>query len=174
VKRPTSVTVFGVLNLVFGFLGICGVAAGALSFAIPQNPDMPNPVMEIMATNVVYSTFTKVSLGCSAIATLVLIAAGIGLLGMKPWGRMASIGYGIYAIVMGLVGLVINAVYVSMPLMQQASEMQGPEAAGAIGGAIGGVVGGCIGLVYPALLLFFMTRPNVVQAFEQPQGELTI
>jgi hypothetical protein len=162
------------LNLVFGFLGICGVAAGAVSFALPQNPDIPNPVMEIMQTNAVYATFTKVNLGCSAVATLVLIAAGIGLLGMKPWGRMASIGYGIYAIVMGIVGLMVNAVYVSMPLMQQASEMQGPEAAGFIGGAVGGVVGGCIGLAYPILLLFFMTRPKVVEAFEQTAGEPTI
>jgi hypothetical protein len=57
-----------------------------------------------------------------------------------------------------------------MPLLQQASEMSGPEQAGVMGGAIGGVMGGCFGLIYPILLLFFMMRPNVVAAF-QPQVE---
>ena len=35
-----------------------------------------------------------------------------------------------------------------------------------MGAAIGGVMGGCFGLVYPILLLVFMTRPQVVAAFK--------
>jgi hypothetical protein len=35
----------------------------------------------------------------------------------------------------------------------------------AIGGAVGGVMGGCFGMIYPILLLIFMTRPKVVAAF---------
>ena len=52
------------------------------------------------------------------------------------------------------------------PLMERANAAGGgPEQAGAIGGIIGGAFGGCIGLIYPVLLLIFMMRPNVVQAF---------
>jgi hypothetical protein len=84
---------------------------------------------------------------------------------MKPWARKLSIAYAIYALVFGVVGIVVNFLFVVRPMLEQAQGRQGPEAAGAIGGAFGGTIGGCFGLVYPILLLIFMTRPNVVAAF---------
>lgn len=56
------------------------------------------------------------------------------------------------------------------PMLEEASRKQGPEAAAAIGGAIGGTVGGCFGLIYPILLLIFMTRPKLVAAFNPPDA----
>jgi len=49
--------------------------------------------------------------------------------------------------------------------MEQADMARGPERAGAMGGVLGGVFGGCFGLIYPIILLIFMMRSNVVQAF---------
>ena len=36
-QRPTSVTVFGILNLVFAALGLCGIAFGVMGLAVMAN-----------------------------------------------------------------------------------------------------------------------------------------
>jgi hypothetical protein len=100
------------------------------------------------------------------VATIVLIVAGVGLLQSKAWARAASVWYGVYAIVLGIVGFIVNAVFLFGPLLAMAKQETGPAAAGAIGGIAGGVFGGCIGLVYPTLVLIFMTRPHVVAWFD--------
>ena len=61
---------------------------------------------------------------------------------------------------MGMVGMVVNYFLLMRPLLEQAQQMHGPAAAAAIGGAVGGTIGGCFGLIYPILLLVFMTRTN--------------
>jgi hypothetical protein len=113
----------------------------------------------------------KLSIALGAVVCVVLLAAGIGLLRLRPWARMASIIYAIYAILMGLVGMVVNYYFLVQPMLAQAQQKQGAEAAGAIGGAIGGCIGGCFGLIYPILLLIFMTRANVVAAFRPTSGQ---
>ncbi len=160
--KPTSVTVFGVLNIAFGLMGLCGVAFSSVIFFIPADAAGPNPILQLMEEYPLYRTFMMVSVGLGLIATLVLIVAGIGLMQFKAYGRLLSLGYAFYAIVSGLVGTVVNFVFVVMPLMEKLGD--GPEAAGAMGGMIGGTIGGLIGLIYPGLLIYFMTRPNVVQA----------
>jgi hypothetical protein len=166
--RPTSVTVFGVLNLVFAALGLCGLCFGVIPLlamqSIPNQP--PNPVLELLQENQAYYVFTIVSMALGFVATVALGLAGYGLLNMRPWGRHLSIVYAVYAIIAGIVGMIANWIWLIGPLMEQAGAAgAGPEQAGAVGGAVGGMFGGCIGMIYPVLLLIFMTRPNVVQAF---------
>ena len=164
--RPASVTVFGILNLVFGVLGLCGTAGSvAVLFFMPQNPNVRNPVMDLMANSPVYRLFNQVVIGLGFVAAIVLIVAGIGLLQTKPWGRTLSIGYSVYAILSGIVGLVMSFAFLVKPLMDQANAAGGgPEQAAAIGGMFGGLFGGCIGMVYPIVLLIFMCRRNVAEA----------
>jgi hypothetical protein len=165
--RPTSVTVFGILNLVFGLLGLCGTAVSSAVFFMPQNPNMRNPVLDLMAANPVYRLFTFVSMGLGVIAAFVLIVAGIGLLQTKSFGRTLSIGYSIYAILSGIVGMAFSFMFLIVPLLRQAEAARaGPEQAGAIGGMIGGLFGGCVGLAYPIVLLIFMCRRNVAEALK--------
>jgi hypothetical protein len=170
--RPTSVTVFGILNLVFAGLGLCGLCFGLIPIigmeAMPNQP--PNPVIELMKENQAYYVFTVVTMALGFVATVVLGLAGFGLLKMRVWGRQLSVVYALYAIIAGIVGMIANWFWLVGPLMEQANAAgAGPERAGAIGGVIGGAFGGCIGLIYPVLLLIFMMRPNVVQAFRDQQ-----
>jgi uncharacterized membrane protein len=161
-KRPTAVTVFGVLNLVFGGLGLLCTPLSAIGLFLPVQPE--NPMSRIFEENPGYRLYLIVSAGVGILAALVLIAAGIGLLKMKPWARLTAIGYSIYGIVTGVVGIIVSAIFLFEPLMIQARS-QGPEAFAAIMGLTGGMAGGCFGLVYPILLLIFMTRPKVRNAF---------
>ncbi len=163
-KRPASVTTFGILNIVFAGIGMLGVAATVAMLS--GRGGAANPVLTLMRDNSAYAAWTKISLPLGILSCVALMAAGIGLLWLKPWGRKLSIGYAIYAILFGILGTVINFMFLIRPMLEEAARnKQGPEAASAIGGAIGGGVGGCLGIVYPILLLIFMTRPKLVAAF---------
>jgi hypothetical protein len=167
-QRSTVVTVFGILNIIFAALGLFGLVASVMVFTATGSSSN-NPVIQTIHNNPSYAAWLKISLVLGMGASAALLAAGIGLLNLKPWARTLSIIYAIYAIVNVLVGGVANYIFLIQPMMQQAQQKQGPEAAGAIGGAVGGMFGTCFGLVYPVLLLIFMLRPKVVAAF-RPSG----
>jgi len=93
---------------------------------------------------------------------------------LKSWAHKLSIGYAIYSIVFGLIGVVASFLWVFRPLLEKAGEQRGPEAAAAIGGALGGTIGGCFGLIYPVLLLVFMLRPHIKAAFCPPPANAVL
>lgn len=172
--RPTSITVLGILNIVFGAMGVLGMCFATLPFWLlaSNGPSMPpNPVLDIMRESQGYRIFLIVSIALGIVAAIALLSAGIGLLKMRPWGRQLSIVYGVYAIFSAIAGVVANSVWVFGPLMQKAAGSSGPEAAGAMGGMLGGTVGGCFGLIYPIVLLVFMFRPNVVESLRSNSVE---
>jgi hypothetical protein len=165
-QRPTTVTVFGILNIVFAALGVFGMIATIALFYLPA--DSNNPVIKLIHENPAYAAWIKACIPLGLLSCAVLLAAGIGLLRLKSWARTLSIAYAIYALVFGIVGMVVNFIFVTQPMIDQAHQQQGPEAGGAMGAAIGGSIGGCFGLIYPVLLLIFMLRPTVVAAFRPP------
>jgi hypothetical protein len=174
-KRPTSVTVFGVLNIVFAIFGLFALIVSVMLFL--PHADIKNPVIQLIHDNPAYAAWMHASMALGLLAAAAKLAAGIGLLKLRPWARQLSIIYAIYAMVMVVVGTVVNYFFLLRPMLEQAHQKQGPEAVGAMAGAIGGTIGGCFGLIYPILLLVFMVRPNVVAAFsgsippgEQPAG----
>jgi hypothetical protein len=162
-KRPPSINVFGILNIVFAGWGAVGLLGSAVMLFASH--DFNNPVIKIMHDNPGYATWVKISFLLGIPSCAVLAAAGIGLLFLKPWARILSIVYAVYAIFFGIVGTAFNAIFLLLPMLHQAREQNGPAAAGAIAGAIGGLLGGCLGVIYPVLLLIFMTRPKIAAAF---------
>ena len=165
-QRPAAVNTFGILNIVFAALAVFGTIASLAVFSMTDASN--NPLVKVLRDNPAYGAWLKFTIVLGLVAAAVLLAAGIGLLRLQPWGRKVSIGYAIYAILFSLLNTVISFLFVLRPLLAEAAQKQGPEAAGAIGGVIGGSVGSCFGLIYPILLLIFMTRPKVVAAFERP------
>jgi hypothetical protein len=162
-SRPTVITVLGILNIVFAVFGLLGMIATIALLSAGANSN--NPVVNMMRENAAFATWMKISVPLGLLNCVALLAAGIGLLRMKEWARKLSIAYAIYAMVTGLAGTVATFFWVTRPMLERASQAQGPEAAGAIGGAVGGLVGGCLGLIYPILLLIFMLRPKIAAAF---------
>jgi hypothetical protein len=167
-QRPTSVTVFGILNIIFGSLGIlCTPFALMVLFVTPPpgQGQNPNPAIELMK-DPGYRTITVVMSGLGIVASAVLLASGIGLLRLRPWGRALAIGYAFYALAAALVNMVVSYVYLIAPMMEAAQKNNNPQSTGAaVGGTIGGLIGSVGSLIYPVLLLVFMTRPRVVRAF---------
>lgn len=156
--RPASVTVFGVLNLLYGGLSLCGVAVTIPLLMVEVGQ---KPVGMLGSESLVYQVWTYFSLAISVPLTIQLLAAGVGLLRMRRWGLTLSLWYAALDLLLTFVGVVFIAIYVAVPLLQ--GEVAGGPAE--IGGAIGGVIGGAFGMIYPALMWYFLSRPHVAAAF---------
>ena len=168
-QRPTSVLVFGILNLVFGLLGLCGTLAALAMMYGPLAEQMAqmgkdNVTVQLQA-DPTYHGFMLVMSVVGFPFTILLVAAGVGLLRMRPWGRTGSIVYGVYDIIATIAALVMNYVFILFPLMQRVDQLPEAERVGVMAGMMGGIAGGCISLIYPILLLVFMYRANVRAAF---------
>jgi hypothetical protein len=161
-KRPHAITILGALNLAFGALGVLGTP---MTFVSLFRPPGDNPVFGLLQQDRFLWGWTLVGGILGLLASILLIAAGVGLLKDKRWGRLGSIVYCGYTLVSGVVGIVVSAVFLVGPLWQVASRSSGAEAVGAAAGAIGGLIGGLMGMLYPAVLLAFMFRKNVVSHF---------
>lgn len=172
-QRPTSVTVFSILNMVFAALGFFGTI-GSLVMLAALAHDTNNPMIQIIRDNPGYAAYLKVSALLGVLVSLALLAAGIGLWLLKPWGRVLSIAYGIFAVISVPINSVLSYLFVTRPLMEQMMQHQQHNDAAAtgaaVGGAVGGLIGGCFGMIYPILLLVFMFRPNVAAAFKAPEA----
>lgn len=168
-QRPTSVTVFGVLNIAFGILGILATAMNILSLAMlgTQAGSMPSGVFNPMS-HPLMSLWMKINIPVGIVVNIVLVAAGIGSLRLRPWARKASILYAAFAIFVTIVGVIINSV-VMIPMMSGLDPAK-PNSMAMMFGFIGGTVGALLGLIYPTLLWYFYTRPHVVAAFEGRWG----
>ena len=179
-QRPTSATVFGILNLIFSVLGLCGTGFGIFSLLVFQNPEMGGGAqvpltLELMRENPAYQAFTFVSIGLGAVSAILLAVSGIGLLKLRPWGRTLCIVYGSYTVLLAIASGVIN-VAVFAPELDKAQQQANPQAtAEAMGGVISGAIGGCGSLIYPAILLGFMLfNQNLRRAFgaDSPQPDM--
>ena len=159
-ERPVSTVVFGVLNIVFGLLGLCGLMfSTVVLFVDPKalETGQPNPAMDALANNPGYRAFMIGMMTIGFVFLVVGIVAGINLLRGKRSGRTLSIAYAIYSIVSGVVGAIVNLVMFIWPAVNEFGAGS-PVVVGAIAGAIGGLVG----LIYPILLWYFMTRRHVI------------
>jgi hypothetical protein len=163
-RPPTSIKVLGIMNIVFAGLGAFGLLfTYGMYFGGFRMFGGRNPAIEYAHASPTYMTFLEVTLLLGAVILPLFAASGIGLLKMRPWARKLAIGYALYAIVGAIVGLVVTYHFVLSPMNAGASS--GVERAGATGGMIGGFMGGLLGSAYPIVLLAFMLRRNVREAF---------
>ncbi len=162
-ERPISVLIFGILNIGFALLGLLGLLFSVL--IVPHMNGGKNPMLEQMNSSPGYAAWMRISTPLGGVVSLILLAAGVGLLMLQNWARIVSIGYGVYTIIMCIVGSIVMVNLFST----LAAQSPAPQLF-RVFMAIGMVFGLLIGLAYPILLIIFMTRPKVVAAFrpEQP------
>jgi hypothetical protein len=160
-ERPISVTIFGILNIGFALFGLFGLLVSKAFLS--QASNMPgNSIMTRLNSDPMYAGWMKIATPIGGVVSVILLAAGIGLLMMKNWARIASIGYGIYGIIgAGIGGMIMFKVF--LPLLGQNSG--GPQGIVVIITIVASIIGVVIGAAYPILLIIFMTRPKIVAAF---------
>jgi hypothetical protein len=159
---PRSIKTIGTLNLVFAGLGLLGaLMTYAMYFGgLELTPGHANPVKEAMLSSPTYMSFLRASMVAGLFASVVLGASGIGLRAMKSWGRKLALAYSVYGIFAAITGMVMMVRYLAPAL----SKIADPAAKG---GMMGGVMGGLIGVAYPIVIIVFMMKQNVREAFER-------
>jgi hypothetical protein len=168
-QRPISVTVFGILNIGYALWKFVGLllAGVAMRLNIPGNS-----ALATLRSDPVYRAWSHFSMVIGVVFGIVLIASGIGLLLLQKWARIVAIVYS----VLEMIVVLASAVF-SQRLMTQAmtSQIQGASAGViAVVAQVSFALGILLGLAYPVLLLIFMTRPKIVEAFNSPQLQETI
>ncbi len=161
-QRPVSPKVLGIFNIVFGVIGLIATAVSFVMMdAVSQMPQNgpPNPALEAMK-NPEYGNWIMATMPIGIVATLLLIASGVGLCMYRKWGRTAAIWYVGFSVLAIVVGMYINYRFLLAPMLAEAQDgAAGPEViGGAVGGVIGGVMGSCGGLVYPVIVAVFMCQ----------------
>jgi len=159
-QRPTSVVVFGVLNIAFGILGLFALPIVIHSTVTGFNGNNP-----YFVDSAVFRAWAIITMILSPPSVIALLASAYGLLKMRAWGRNLAIIYAAVAIVTALIGQVMNWVYIFQPRLAQIAGDDSGQAAGVWIGVIATVVGGLVGTAYPVALWFFMSRPRVLAAF---------
>lgn len=164
-ERPTSVTVISVINLLLSGLGLLFLTgAVVMRLGLFSYPGMEeSPKYQLMQDNVGYRLLSDVLTGLGFVATIIVIAAAIGMFTLKPWARLATIGWGVYAMVTGLGMMVVDHVLVVNPTLAMYDgkpEYSVVWTSIAVGYGIAAVFFG-----YYLLMMWMLTRPRVVQAF---------
>jgi hypothetical protein len=143
---PVAVTVFGVLNIVFGCISL---------FAMPFALDSTFAESD-MQRGGAYTAWTVFSFLIGLVYIILMITCGIGLLKLRSWARKVTLAYGYFAIAWGIVGMIVN---VSLVISGARGGRADPEVQ-----MVGFILGGLISLIYPICLIVFMRRPNVINA----------
>jgi uncharacterized membrane protein YidH (DUF202 family) len=153
-----SVLIFGILNIGYGLFKLAGLAFAAVMSHVkmPANANIPS-----MNNDPTFIAWSKYAFPLGGALGVALIAFGIGLLLMKNWARLGSIVYAVIDIVLVVVGTLVM-----WPVTQRMMEAMPNVPHGMVSGiaSISLVLQLIFGLAYPALVLFFMTRDNVIEA----------
>jgi hypothetical protein len=156
-ERPLSVTIFGVLNCVFGVLGIVS-AIGILYMWLGYDTTkmrLPNNLVKKMDANFIV---TVISYAIYLAISVYLLILGNGLLKMKTWARQGTIICAWMLIIWSLATVLIN-IAISIAL-----NVPGHDFIVLITRSPDGLK---TGLVYPILLIIFMKTREVKEAFER-------
>jgi hypothetical protein len=186
--KPASITVIAVLHFVFGGLGIIlGICGGVMMLAGGQNwmtPTAPGPNAANMKRmqedikktmeDVPASQAVQIgNFGADLAISIAMIMSGVGLLRLRPWGRILSIVYAVASIALKIFGA-IYAMAFTIPAMNQYLNTHNPTAredqfafsimrAATILPPIIQVVF----MIYPIVVLIIMFRPAVAAAFRE-------
>jgi hypothetical protein len=188
-KPPTAVYVLAILHLVGGGLGLLGalgtgamlavsvskMAAGpppALGQPIKDPNQLTADMMRYVDAHVPgYKAEIFAAVALDLVLSILLLAAGVGLLNMRPWARTLSLVYAPLSIAYHLFGLVYGLIFV-MPVTReflQAAAQKNPQLGPAVmGGEVGGYMGVFVGaavIIYPIVVLVIMLRPSIAAAF---------
>jgi hypothetical protein len=158
-RRPGSIKTLGILNVAFAGMGVLGLGMTYALYFGDLKIGHRNPVVEIAHSSPEYMSFLRWSLVSGALGIVLLAMSGIGLLKFKTWARKVSIGYAIFGIVNAIAGFIATQHYLMAALSKSSDPAQKA-------GMIGGTMGGIVGVVYPLILLIFMMKKDVREAFE--------
>lgn len=166
-KRPVSVVVFGLLNIVWGLVNGL-VTVGVVALRNQQNEPVARALKQLPA---IASSLQNWTFLTGAMAVFFL-ASGVGLLMMKGWGRALALGCAAFQIAANLVGLITQFGFVVPGLFRSAPDM-GNDIGPVFFMVLVRVVVTLVGLSYSVLVIVFMARPQIAELFTSAARSLS-
>lgn len=166
--RPTSVNVLAGLGILFGALFVLCKPSGLIVQLFVTLPGPPNPMVDLFRNDPTLRAFALFSGLTGTLISLLLLLSSLGSLALKQWGRTGMLGYATLALLMTVVEQAIGLAVVG-PEVERAMRQSGikqPPGIAWMSGWFGMVVVVLFKLWYPALILYYFTRPRVRAAFE--------
>jgi len=160
---PKSVAVFGVLNLLIAALQL--IVTGLLVMPLLTAQHASNPALATLREDRFLYGFLVATTVVGVVLILMLAIAGIGLLQSQSWGRQLSVIYGTLEIVATFISLLTVYLYLFEPLIEAVSVQGSDSDKDIVRRAAFEVLLSALGsLIYPVILLAFMTRCRIVEA----------
>jgi hypothetical protein len=161
----TGLLILGIVEIIFGALGLLTAPLLMLTRTLARDP--VSRQVQALTWEGPLGVWTRISLALGFVMALALIAAGFGIIKLKPWARPLSMAYAAAALVFTIIGQVMSAMYLYPVLFELVSQgTRNPVAyAAGIGGIAGGIGGGVFALVFPTVILVVMTRRSVKEKF---------
>lgn len=166
-RRPTSVTVIAIIAIIWG-----GIAVLAMMCAVPQYMGVqfaPNPVMDAVRKDPVLLGYHIASMVIGLALGITLLTGGIMSLSLNPMGRTLLMVYAWGNIVTTIPMAILTFAVIMPRTFQHVPNVAANPQMGQIMkmSAYGGAALSLIALVWPVLILYFMSRPRVKTAFEE-------
>lgn len=170
-QRPISVTIMAILGLVFGIIGVlCCTPMSLIGLIAPQETTfelmgqvVESPPPPAGAAFVVILISQLIDFALSAL----LIAASVGALMLKPWGRVSFLWYGVAKILNNFlyIGGMLPTISWQMDVTRGMMDSQIPDGALLFSGIVGMVCSALCFSIYPIAALVVFTRQRVKEAF---------
>lgn len=168
--RPAVATILGVVNLLFGLWGVAwGILNVGLLLVLAWGPAYGNSPLAVLTSQagMTYG-LNAASAAASALLSILLLLAGVGLLMTRTWGRSIALGASVLTLVYFL-AFDIAATLLSAGATRRMVE--GSMGAEFSDGFLYLLVAASIlfaavfRLFYPLLQIYFLSRPDVRRAY---------
>jgi hypothetical protein len=178
-KRPTIISVIGILNIVLGSLGLltnvcCGVV-GLIFLKVvtdmkpPADPNLAQMFAQIKKQNEMQGNFglQLTNIGMATVTGTLLLVCGIGFMKMKPWARRVGLVYGAIGLLWAIALPFIHAQVVGQTLEKVNEDIRAktgqsnPLLESPAFANVALVMGLIFNLAYPVTMLILMLLPAV-------------
>jgi len=172
-QRPASLTVFGILNLIFGVMGLVGLVVSLKLYYTPLE-GQTGLMADLLRAEPFYASCMRVMSVPSALYVIAMIVSGIGLLQARDGARRLAILCGVYGILAGIVNGYLTFYHV-MPFTIEytVATVKEPAIAGMMRSftQAGTITGMLAAFAYPVVTLIFMGRKSVCDYCRSHAGE---
>lgn len=171
-KKPVSVLIFGILNLVIAFFSLGyvtwqGVVLGLALNRLKEGNGFTRDRLLLVYEQMGYVQFQIGSVVLGALLTFVLIAAGILLLMGKEKGRDLSVSYSVGSIIFNLLSTSFQ-VFTGLTLLNSTDAPKSIAEPSGMAVMTSGVLALAF-LIYPTVVLICMTRKSVKDYLQSNQ-----
>jgi len=163
VKPPGALKFFGIINIVLGTIGLLNVLP-SLSLYFMSLDGQTGVMPDLLRSDPFYLNVMRVISIPGALFVFAQFVSGFGLLKALEWARRAAIGCAIYGLLVGtFVGWLSMTRVMPFMLKQTVPAGTDPAVAQMTGtiAVVAVVIGLAIGMLFPVLLLIFLTRPRI-------------